>query len=58
MQVPVLSARGMLIDSKICVIVFLVLLSETVDCGLKKKEEEEKEDLRVMTCGMNNLEID
>ena len=23
----------------------------------KKKEEEEKEDLCVMTCGMNNLEI-
>ena len=52
MQVLVLSARGIFIGSKICVIVFLVLRSEIVDRILavvcekeREREREKKKDL-------------
>ena len=56
MQVPALSAHGAEIDSKTCVIVFLVLHSEIVDRIWIVVSE--KKTCGIMTCRMNNLEID
>ena len=56
MQVPALSARGILIDSKTCGVVFVVLHSEIVDRIWIVVSE--KKTCGIMTCRMNNLEID
>ena len=52
MQVPVLSARGIYIGSRTCVIVFLGLQSRIVD--FIRIVVSVKEICGIMTCGMNN----
>ena len=65
MQVPVLSARRIQIGSKTRVIVFLFCSPKSwidVELWFEKKEEEEEKKKNttcgIMTCEMNNLEID
>ena len=56
MQVPVLSARGIQIGTETCVTVFLVLHSEIVDRIWIVVSE--KKTCGIITCRMNNLEIE
>ena len=59
MQVPVFSAHGIYVGSKTCVIVFLVLRCEIVNrIWAVVSERKKKKTCGIMTCGMNNLEID